>query len=178
VHLIDLPGLILCSIRILLQANHAEVKQGANPYYTNSSQLPVNHTDDIFEVLQLQDDLQTKYTGGTVLHIFTGEANMPAISAKNLIRKITNNFHLPYITISPTFSICPSHGYIGGEHFKCPNCGKDTEVYSRIVGYMRPVNQWNDGKKEEFKDRQLFVSSKFDKEPELSTLIHKEKVEV
>jgi anaerobic ribonucleoside-triphosphate reductase len=162
----------------IITANHAEVKQGANPYYTNSSQLPVNHTDDIFEVLQLQDDLQMKYTGGTVLHIFTGEANMPAISAKNLIRKITNNFHLPYITISPTFSICPSHGYIGGEHFKCPNCGKDTEVYSRIVGYMRPVNQWNDGKKEEFKDRQLFVSSKFDKEPELSTLLHKEKVEV
>lgn len=143
----------------IITANHEDYKKGASPYYTNSSHLPVNFSDDIFEVLTLQDDLQTKYTGGTVLHIFTGENNMPAISAKNLIRKITSNFHLPYITISPTFSICPSHGYIHGEHFKCPKCEAECEVYSRIVGYMRPVKQWNSGKQEEFKDRKLFDGS-------------------
>jgi ribonucleoside-triphosphate reductase len=140
----------------IITANHEAYKKGASPYYTNSTHLPVNYSDDIFEVLTLQDDLQTLYTGGTVLHIFTGENNMPSISAKNLIRKITNNFHLPYITISPTFSICPSHGYINGEHFKCPKCETECEVYSRIVGYMRPVSQWNSGKQEEFKDRKLF----------------------
>lgn len=142
-------------------ANYQAYKNGATPYYTNSTHLPVNFSDDIFEVLTLQDDLQSLYTGGTVLHIFTGENNMPALSAKNLIRKITDNFHLPYITISPTFSICPSHGYIRGEHFKCPQCESECEVYSRIVGYMRPVKQWNKGKQEEFKDRRLFNSNNF-----------------
>jgi ribonucleoside-triphosphate reductase len=140
----------------IITANQEAFKNGAAPYYTNSSHLPVNYSDDIFEVLTLQDDLQTKYTGGTVLHLFTGEKNMPGLAAKNLIRKITSQFHLPYITISPTFSICPSHGYIAGEHFKCPKCESDCEVYSRIVGYMRPVKQWNNGKQQEFKDRKLF----------------------
>lgn len=153
----------------IITANHEAYKNGASPYYTNSTHLPVNFSDDIFEVLTLQDDLQTLYTGGTVLHIFTGENNMPAISAKNLIRKITSNFHLPYITISPTFSICPSHGYINGEHFKCPLCDVDTEVYSRIVGYMRPVRQWNSGKQEEFKDRKLFDGNSFNTQLSLKT---------
>lgn len=140
----------------IITANQKAYKEGAAPYYTNSTHLPVGYTDDIFKVLSLQDDLQVRYTGGTVLHIFTGDANMPAMSAKNLIKKITSAFHLPYITISPTFSICPSHGYIPGEHFNCPKCNAESEVYSRIVGYMRPVNQWNKGKKQEFTDRKLF----------------------
>lgn len=140
----------------IITANHEAYKKGASPYYTNSTHLPVNYSDDIFEVLTLQDDLQTLYTGGTVLHIFTGEANMPRVAVKNLIKKITSHFHLPYITISPTFSICPSHGYVSGEHFTCPQCKAECEVYSRIVGYMRPVKQWNSGKQEEFKDRKLF----------------------
>lgn len=147
----------------IITANQEAYKEGAAPYYTNSTHLPVNFSDDIFEVLTLQDDLQTKYTGGTVLHLFTGEKNMPGIAAKNLIRKITSQFHLPYITISPTFSICPSHGYVAGEHFKCPKCESDCEVYSRIVGYMRPVNQWNNGKQQEFKDRKLFDINKQEK---------------
>ncbi|MCB8963682.1 MAG: ribonucleoside triphosphate reductase [Bacteroidales bacterium] len=140
----------------IITANHEAYRKGAKPYYTNSTHLPVNYSDDIFEVLSLQDELQTLYTGGTVLHIFTGEQNIPAVSAKNLIRKITSNFHLPYITISPTFSICPSHGYLHGEHHVCPKCQSQCEVYSRIVGYMRPVNQWNEGKQQEFADRKLF----------------------
>ena len=144
----------------IITANPEAFKNGAAPYYTNSTHLPVNYSDDIFEVLTQQDDLQTKYTGGTVLHLFTGEKNMPSLAAKNLIRKITSRFHLPYITISPTFSICPSHGYVAGEYFKCPKCESDCEVYSRIVGYMRPVNQWNDGKRQEFKDRKLFDINK------------------
>lgn len=142
----------------IITANHDAFQKGAAPYYTNSSHLPVNFSDDIFEVLTLQDELQTKYTGGTVLHLFTGENNMPAAAAKNIIRKIAHNFHLPYLTISPTFSICPSHGYVPGEHFTCPKCNSDCEVYSRIVGYMRPVKQWNNGKQQEFKDRKLFAS--------------------
>ncbi|MGQ9845945.1 MAG: ribonucleoside triphosphate reductase [Bacteroidales bacterium] len=153
----------------IITANHEAYKKGASPYYTNSTHLPVNFSDDIFEVLTHQDDFQTLYTGGTVLHIFTGENNIPAISVKNLIRKITSNFHLPYITISPTFSICPSHGYISGEHFKCPKCGSECEVYSRIVGYMRPVRQWNSGKQEEFKDRKLFYINSFNTQLSLKT---------
>ncbi len=140
----------------IITANQKEFQKGASPYYTNSTQLPVNYNDDIFEILKHQDKLQTLYTGGTVLHIFTGENNIPADSVKNLIRKITAGFHLPYMTLSPTFSICPSHGYVAGEHFKCPDCGKDCEVYSRIVGYLRPVSQWNSGKRQEYKDRVLF----------------------
>lgn len=132
-----------------------------NPYYTNSSQLPVNYTDDIFEVLDLQDNLQTKYTGGTVLHIFIGEKISDTTALKKLIKKIFTRYNLPYITISPTFSICPIHGYISGEHFKCPKCviEQPCEVYSRIVGYLRPVQQWNEGKKLEFKERRNFKIS-------------------
>lgn len=126
-------------------------------YYTNSTQLPVNYTDDIFEVLDHQDDLQTKYTGGTVVHIYAGERIQSIETMKNLVKKICNGYKLPYFTFSPTFSTCPNHGYIAGEHFKCPECGADCEVYSRVVGYIRPVQQWNKGKKKEFQDRTEFV---------------------
>ncbi|MCE5345001.1 MAG: ribonucleoside triphosphate reductase [Bacteroidales bacterium] len=157
----------------IITANQKEYLKGAKPYYTNSTNLPVNYSDDVFEVLSHQDDLQTLYTGGTVLHIFTGEDNMPAVAAKNIIRKITGSFHLPYLTISPTFSICPSHGYIRGEHFRCPVCGSDSEVYSRIVGYLRPVSQWNDGKRQEFNDRSLFKNfeRKTDAEIDITDLV-------
>lgn len=132
------------------------------PYYTNSSQLPVNYTDDIFEALKLQDELQCKYSGGTVLHLFLGEQISDPQTAKNLIKKVFENFHLPYITLTPTFSICPTHGYLAGEHFYCPKCTikQPCEVYSRIVGYLRPVSQWNIGKKEEFKQRKEFKMPK------------------
>ncbi len=128
------------------------------PYYTNSTHLPVNFTDDAFEALKLQDELQCKYTGGTVLHLFLGEKISDPQMAKNLVKKVFENFHLPYITLTPTFSICPSHGYLSGEHFSCPKCAisQPCEVYSRVVGYLRPVQQWNLGKKEEFKDRKEY----------------------
>lgn len=130
--------------------------QGAEPYYSNSTQLPVNYTDDIFELLDHQDDLQTKYTGGTVVHIFAGERISDISTMKNLVKKVCENYRLPYFTFSPTFSICPNHGYVKGEHEKCPKCGEECEVYSRIVGYIRPVKQWNKGKKAEFKNRKTF----------------------
>jgi len=128
------------------------------PFYTNSSQLPVNFTDDVFEALKLQDEIQCKYTGGTVLHIFLGERMQDGEGVKKLIKKVFENFKLPYITITPTFSVCPIHGYIPGEHFFCPKCTikQPCEVYSRIVGYYRPVQQWNEGKQEEFKERKEF----------------------
>jgi len=136
--------------------NIEKYNKNAEPYYTNSTQLPVGFTDDIFEALKLQDPLQVKYTGGTVLHGFLGEA-MPTIEAtKNLVRKIAENFHLPYYTLTPNFSICPTHGYIAGKHETCPKCGKKCEVWSRSVGYLRPVEQWNAGKQAEFKDRKTF----------------------
>ena len=127
-------------------------------YYTNSTQLPVDYTDDLFKALKLQDELQTKYTGGTVLHGFIGEKISDTETVKSLIKKVFNKFKLPYFTITPTFSICPTHGYIAGEHFKCPKCiiEQPCEVYSRIVGYLRPVQQWNKGKQQEFKDRLEF----------------------
>ncbi len=132
------------------------------PYYTNSSQLPVGHTDDIFEALDLQDEIQSKYSGGTVLHIFLGEKLRDAQSAKMLVKRIFEKYHLPYITLTPTFSICPSHGYLAGEYYKCPKCTIDQpcEVYSRIVGYIRPIQQWHTGKKQEFKDRKEFKEPK------------------
>lgn len=145
--------------RDIIVANMEDFKNGAKPYYTNSTHLPVNQTDDLFEALSVQDALQTLYTGGTVFHIFTGESRMSENAAKNTIRKVCENFRLPYVTLSPSFSVCPSHGYISGEHFKCPKCGADSEVFSRIVGYMRPVSQWNDGKRQEFFDRKLFDKS-------------------
>jgi ribonucleoside-triphosphate reductase len=134
------------------------------PYYTNSSQLPVNYTDDIFEALKLQDDLQRLYTGGTVIHLFLGERVSDAQMAKNLVRKVFESFKLPYITLTPTFSICPSHGYLEGEHFECPKCTikQPCEVYSRVVGYLRPVQQWNFGKKQEFKERKEFKVPKLE----------------
>jgi ribonucleoside-triphosphate reductase len=133
---------------------------GAEPYYSNSTQLPVNCTDDIFELLDHQDDLQTKYTGGTVVHIFAGERINDTTTMKNLVKKICENYHLPYFTFSPTFSVCPNHGYVAGEHESCPDCGTDCEIYSRIVGYIRPVKQWNKGKKAEFGNRKTFDMAK------------------
>lgn len=125
-------------------------------YYTNSTQLPVGFTEDIFTAIELQEELQTKYTGGTVLHGFLGERIHDIETCKNLVRKVMENYRIPYFTISPTFSICKDHGYITGEHFKCPTCGKDAEVWTRVVGFHRPVQNWNKGKQEEFKDRLEF----------------------
>ena len=129
---------------------------GDIPYYTNSSQLPVGYTDDIFEMLELQDELQSLYTGGTVQHLYLGESIEDTQVCKNLIRKIFTNYKMPYISITPTFSVCNEHGYIRGEHFTCPHCGKETEVWSRVVGYLRPVSNYNDGKKQEYFDRVKF----------------------
>ena len=137
---------------IITAAKH----EGDTPYYTNSSHLPVGYTEDIFEALAVQDDLQTLYTSGTVFHAFLGEKLPDWKSAAALVRKIAENFKLPYYTLSPTYSICQEHGYIAGEHFSCPKCGKTTEVWSRITGYYRPVQNWNDGKVQEFKDRQEY----------------------
>ncbi|MBN2406588.1 MAG: ribonucleoside triphosphate reductase [Elusimicrobia bacterium] len=126
------------------------------PYYTNSTQLPVKCTDDIFFALEHQQELQSKYTGGTVLHMFTGESNITPESCKNLIKKVAYKSKMPYFTFTPTFSICPEHGFIAGEHFKCPTCETATEVYSRVVGYFRPVSNWNEGKREEYGERKTF----------------------
>ena len=123
------------------------------PYYTNSTQLPVGYTDDIFETLDLQDELQCKYTGGTVLHLYLGEQIKDVEIAKQLIRKAFTNYKLPYLSLTPTFSVCPEHGYITGEVFTCPECGKETEVWSRVVGYLRPVQNYHKGKREEYRQR-------------------------
>jgi ribonucleoside-triphosphate reductase len=123
------------------------------PYYTNSSHLPVGYTDDVFSALDVQDDLQTLYTSGTVFHTFLGEKLPDWKAAAALVRKIAENYRLPYYTLSPTYSVCTDHGYIAGEHFTCPTCGKRAEVYSRITGYYRPVQNWNDGKSQEYKER-------------------------
>ncbi|MGM0551902.1 MAG: ribonucleoside triphosphate reductase [Bacteroidota bacterium] len=148
----------------IIVANEPAVKTGAAPYYTNSTQLPVNYTDDLFEALQLQDDLQTRYTGGTVFHTFVGESQMPEAGVVQFLKKVTGHYRLPYITLSPTFSICPNHGYLYGEHQTCPKCvanGEEVQctVYSRIVGYLRPVDQWNAGKQAEYNDRKQFDKS-------------------
>ena len=126
------------------------------PYYTNSTHLPVNYTEDIFDALEMEDEMQTLYTSGTVFHGFLGERMPDWKAAANLVKKIAYNFKLPYYTLSPTYSICESHGYIAGEHFSCPHCGKATEVYSRITGYYRPVRNWNDGKSSEFENRKTY----------------------
>lgn len=126
------------------------------PYYTNSSHMPVGYTDDIFSALDIQDELQTRYTSGTVFHAFLGEKLPSWKSAANLVRKIAENYKLPYYTMSPTYSVCAEHGYLDGEQFICPHCGKKTEVYSRITGYYRPIQNWNDGKAQEFKDRKVY----------------------
>ncbi len=131
-------------------------KDGETPYYTNSSHLPVGYTEDIFSALDVQDELQTPYTSGTVFHAFLGEKLPDWKSAATLIRKIAENYKLPYYTLSPTYSVCKDHGYLVGEQFVCPECGQKTEVYSRITGYYRPIQNWNDGKAQEYKDRKVY----------------------
>jgi len=126
------------------------------PYYSNSTQLPVNYSDDIVHVLDLQDDIQTKYTGGTVVHTFVGEAVSDPMAVKAFVRMVCENYRLPYFTLTPTFSICEEHGYLTGEQHACPRCGKKTEVYSRVVGYIRPIQQWNEGKQNEFHQRKTY----------------------
>ena len=130
--------------------------KGDTPYYTNSSHLPVEYSSDIFDALDIQDELQTLYTSGTVFHGFLGEKLPDWKSAASLVKKIAENYRLPYYTISPTYSVCREHGYLTGEHFTCPKCGKPAEVYSRITGYYRPVQNWNDGKAQEYKNRTLY----------------------
>jgi anaerobic ribonucleoside-triphosphate reductase len=146
------PNIIFANQR-LVQTQHAE------PFYTNSSQLPVDFEGDLFDALEHQEQLQTLYTGGTVFHIFLGERLHSWKSAAELIKKVSWNSRLPYFTLTPTFSICPSHGYTSGEHKQCPVCGEASEVYSRVVGYLRPVDQWNDGKQAEFSMRKTFDKS-------------------
>ena len=141
----DFPNIITAS-----EAN------GGTPYYTNSSHLPVGYTEDIFEALDMQDELHTLYTSGTVFHAFLGEKLPDWKAAASLVRKIAENYKLPYYTLSPTYSICKKHGYINGEAYVCPECGEKTEVYSRITGYYRPVQNWNDGKSQEFQDRKVY----------------------
>ena len=144
----------------ILCANEGEFKNGKDPFYTNSTHLPVNYTDDLFEALELQDELQTRYTGGTVMHLFLGEQVCDTTIVKNMVKKVSNNYRLPYFTLTPTFSVCPSHGYISGEHASCEKCGDETEVYSRVVGYLRPVKQWNNGKQIEFCMRKTYDTYK------------------
>ncbi len=154
----------------IMVANEYEHQEyNAAPYYTNSSHLPVDFTDDVFEVMDLQDGMQTKYTGGTVVHLFVGEEIRDNEAMKSLIKNICHNYHLPYFTITPTFSICPSHGYMPGKIIKCPKCGLENEVWSRIVGYIRPVKQWNPGKRAEFDDRETYKIEK-------SLKLHKEEL--
>jgi ribonucleoside-triphosphate reductase (formate) len=141
----------------LVSANDRDVRdRSAAPYYTNSSHLPVGFTDDLFRTLDLQDELQTKYTGGTVLHVFLGEQVRDPAVVRGLVRKIATGYRLPYFTLTPTFSICPTHGYLEGEQPHCRRCSESTEVYSRVVGYLRPVKQWNGGKQAEFENRKSF----------------------
>ena len=130
--------------------------EGETPYYTNSSHLPVGYTEDIFTALDVQDELQTLYTSGTVFHAFLGEKLPDWKAAANLVKKIAENYRLPYYTLSPTYSVCKNHGYLAGEVYTCPDCGETTEVYSRITGYYRPVQNWNDGKSQEYKDRKVY----------------------
>ena len=135
-------------------------EEGGTPYYTNSSHLPVGYTEDVFAALDIQDDLQTRYTSGTVFHAFLGEKLPDWKSAAKLVKKIADNYKLPYYTLSPTYSVCKDHGYLTGEQHTCPVCGGETEVYSRITGYYRPVRNWNDGKSQEFKERKVYDLTK------------------
>ena len=148
-----------CYPEIVMANQRQVVEQHAEPFYTNSSQLPVDYEGDLFDALEHQESLQTLYTGGTVFHIFLGERLHSWQSAAELIKKVSANSRLPYFTLTPTFSVCPSHGYTSGEHHKCPVCGANCEVYSRVVGYLRPVDQWNDGKQAEFAMRRTFDRS-------------------
>ena len=143
----------------IIVANERYLKMGAEPFYTNSTHLPVDYTGDLFEALEHQDKLQPLYTGGTVFHIFLGERVFSWEAAALLVKRIAYSYHIPYFTLTPTFSICPTHGYINGEHKTCPRCGAKCEVYSRVVGYLRPVDQWNDGKQSEFRIRKTFDSA-------------------
>ncbi len=140
------------------KARYPDILTAGNgtPYYTNSSQLPVGFTDDLFEALELQDELQSMYTGGTVLHAYLGESIEDINVCKRLVRRAFERFKLPYLSLTPTFSICQDHGYIRGEHFRCPDCGAETEVWSRVTGYLRPVENFNEGKKQEYFDRRKF----------------------
>ncbi|MBN1103809.1 MAG: ribonucleoside triphosphate reductase [Deltaproteobacteria bacterium] len=160
----------------IICANEEETAKGASPFYTNSTHLPVDYTDDVFETLMLQDELQTKYTGGTVLHVYLGEEVGDVRTVKGLIRKIVSRFHLPYFTLTPTFSVCPSHGYLKGNQEICPICHEETEVYSRVVGYLRPVKQWNEGKRAEFSMRKTFKVSLEGAEAALSPEVQKTSV--
>lgn len=144
------PGMIFANSN-----GHGE--DPADVFYTNSTQLPVNFTDDIFEALDLQDDIQVKYTGGTVFHGFVGERVNSPDAVKSFVKKICENYHLPYFTFTPTFSVCTTHGYLSGEHPVCPRCASPCEVFSRVVGYLRPVKQWNRGKQEEFRLRRVYT---------------------
>jgi ribonucleoside-triphosphate reductase len=141
---------------IICANDHVDSNDQKEPFYTNSTQLPVNFTEDIFEALDLQNDIQTRYTGGTVFHTYAGERIQDSANIKTLIHKICTQYSLPYITFTPTFSVCPSHGYLNGEKEQCPVCDENCEVYSRVVGYLRPVKQWNKGKQEEFEMRRVF----------------------
>jgi ribonucleoside-triphosphate reductase len=134
-------------------------KAGETPYYTNSSHLPVGYTEDIFSALDVEDRFQTLYTSGTVFHAFLGQRLPNWQSCMKLVRRIAENYKLPYFTMSPTYSVCPNHGYIAGEVYKCPVCGAETEVYSRITGYYRPLKNWNAGKTQEFHDRRTYRPS-------------------
>ena len=155
----------------IICANEIDYQQGAAPYYTNSTQLPVNYTDDIFNTLTLQDKLQTLYTGGTVLHIFLGEQLSDITTVKRLIKKVASNYRLPYFTLTPTFSVCPSHGYLAGEQPRCSTCNQETEVYSRVVGYLRPIKQWNNGKQAEYSMRKTFKTQQDHEGVEAATKI-------
>jgi ribonucleoside-triphosphate reductase len=141
---------------ILCANGNGHRKGNHPPFYTNSTQLPVDFTDDIFEALDLQEDIQAKYTGGTVFHAYAGERISNPASVKLLVRKVCENYRLPYFTFSPTFSVCPTHGYLAGEQEACPMCQEACEIYSRVVGYLRPVKQWNKGKQEEYRTREVF----------------------
>ena len=155
----------------------SDKNKGNTPYYTNSSHLPVGYTDDIFEALDMQDELHTLYTSGTVFHAYLGEKLPSWKSAANLVRTIADNYKLPYYSISPTYSVCKNHGYIAGEVYTCPDCGEKTEVYSRITGYYRPIQNWNDGKAQEYKERKVYSQDKLTKKSPIDRKAEEKKEE-